>query len=111
MLPKIINLTLHLVIKEIENVLEDCPERSYQVVFSTLEWRHKLILCVLNQIPNYYTIIENIQDLPEDPTILYRSPEEKTNLKDLIYKSMACILQENSDSISGDLLQKTNSNF
>jgi restriction endonuclease Mrr len=111
MLPKIINLTLHLVIKEIENVLEDCPEHSYQVVFSIQEWQHKLILCVLNQIPNYYTIIEDIQHLPEDPTSLYRSPEEKANLKTLIYESMACILQENSESLSGDILQETNSNF
>jgi hypothetical protein len=51
-----------------------------------------------------------MKDLPEDPTILYRCPEEQSILKALIYKSMAEVLQQNSESISGDILQKQSSN-
>ena len=110
MLPKLINLTLHLVIKEVDSVLEDCPKQPHRAAFSIQQWRHKLINFVLNQIPNYYTSIEDMKDLPEDPTILYRCPEEQSILKALIYKSMAEVLQQNSESISGDSLQKQSSN-
>lgn len=101
---KIVNLTLYLVIKELETVLDGCPMYPYQVVFSTQKWRHQLILYILNQIPNYYSIIEDIQDLPEDPTVLYSSPEEQLTMRAVICQGIANVLQENADSLNGNIL-------
>jgi len=106
MLPRIINLTLLLVIKEIEDILEDYPEDSYQVAFSIPELRQKLILQVLNQLPSYYAILEEDQELPSNPKSLYSSLEEKVCMEILIRESIVELFRENADSISCHIGQK-----
>ncbi|MBW4639606.1 MAG: hypothetical protein KME05_15515 [Gloeocapsa sp. UFS-A4-WI-NPMV-4B04] len=44
---ELINLTLPVVVAQIENILEDYPESPYQLAFSLPELRHKLIAHVL----------------------------------------------------------------
>ncbi len=56
MSPELINLTLPVVIAEIENVLEDYPEYPYQVAFSMPELRQRLLAHVLTHTPNRYTV-------------------------------------------------------
>jgi hypothetical protein len=106
MLPRIINLTLLLVIKEIEDILEDYPEDSYQVAFSIPELRQKLILHVVNQLPSYYAILEEDQELPSNPKSLYSSLEEKVCMEILIRESIVQLFRENADSISCHMGQK-----
>jgi hypothetical protein len=106
MLPRIINLTLLLVIKEIEYILEDYPEDSYQVAFSIPELRQKLILHVVNQLPSYYAILEEDQELPSNPKSLYSSLEEKVCMEILIRESIVELFRENADSISCHMGQK-----
>jgi hypothetical protein len=106
MLPIIINLTLLLVIKEIEDILEDYPEDSYQVAFSIPELRQKLILHVVNQLPSYYAILEEDQELPSNPKSLYSSLEEKVCMEILIRESIVELFRENADSISCHIGQK-----
>jgi hypothetical protein len=106
MLPRIINLTLLLVIKEIEDILEDYPEDPYQVAFSIPELRQKLILHVLNQLPSYYAILEEDQELPSNPKSLYSSLEEKVCMEILIRESIVELFRENADSISCHIGQK-----
>jgi len=106
MLPRIINLTLLLVIKEIEDILEDYPEDSYQVAFSIPELRQKLILHVLKQLPSYYAILEEDQELPSNPKSLYSSLEEKVCMEILIRESIVELFRENADSISCHIGQK-----
>jgi hypothetical protein len=106
MLPRIINLTLLLVLKEIEDILEDYPEDPYQVAFSIPELRQKLILHVLNQLPSYYAILEEDQELPSNPKSLYSSLEEKVCMEILIRESIVELFRENADSISCHIGQK-----
>ena len=106
MLPRIINLTLLLVIKEIEDILEDYPEDSYQVAFSIPELRQKLILHVVNQLPSYYAILEEDQELPSNPKSLYSSLEQKVCMEILIRESIVQLFRENADSISCHIGQK-----
>ncbi len=106
MLPRIINLTLLLVLKEIEDILEDYPEDPYQVAFSIPELRQKLILHVLNQLPSYYAILEEDQELPSNPKSLYSSLEEKVCMEILIRESIVELFRENADSISCHMGQK-----
>lgn len=106
MLPRIINLTLLLVLKEIEDILEDYPEDPYQVAFSIPELRQKLILHVVNQLPSYYAILEEDQELPSNPKSLYSSLEEKVCMEILIRESIVKLFRENADSISCHIGQK-----
>ncbi len=109
MLPKFINLTLLLVIHEIERLLKEYPEQPYQVAFSSEELRQKLVLNVLNQLPNYYIILEEDKELPKDPTCLYNSFEEQVLMEDLIRQSIVHLLEENADYIINYIAQKQNS--
>jgi hypothetical protein len=108
MFAKIINLTLLLVIQEIEEVLKDYPEHPYQIAFSVPELRNKLTLHVLNQLPNYYTILEDAEELPVDARFLYASKQEQVRLENLIRRSIVNLFRENADSISGYISQKDN---
>jgi hypothetical protein len=81
MLDKIINLSLLLVIKEVDDVLKHCPEYPYQIAFnSNQELRQALINKVVSEIPNYYAIAEEKQSFPEDPRCIYASLEERLSL-------------------------------
>ena len=53
---ELINLTLPLVITEIENVLEDYSQSPYQIAFSLPEMRQRLLAHVLTHIRNYYVV-------------------------------------------------------
>jgi hypothetical protein len=109
MLTKLINLTLLLVIYEIERLLKEYPEQPYQVAFSSQELRQKLILGVLNQLPNYYVLLEEGKELPTDPTCLYHSFEEQILMEVLIRKSIVHLLEENADYIINYMAHQQNS--
>lgn len=109
MFQKITNLTLWLVIDEVEDILSYYPEYPYQVAFSNHELRQKVITYILRRVPNYYAIIEDGQYLPKDPRFLYTSLEEQVHVEVLICNSIVEVFQENADSISCNLLQKVNS--
>ena len=109
MFPKIINLSLLLVMKELEKALENFPEYPYQVAFSIQELRHKLIVDVLGQIPNYYALLEASQELPGDPNFLYSSFEDRVLLELLIRESIVRLCRENRELITCYISQKDNS--
>lgn len=100
MVSRIINLTLLLVIQEVDEVLEDYPEYPYKIACSIHELRSAIILHVLSQIPNYYTLLEDSQELPLEPKFLYSSKQERIHVQNLIRQRIAEIFQENTDSIS-----------
>ncbi|HEY9794108.1 MAG TPA: hypothetical protein V6D30_00590, partial [Leptolyngbyaceae cyanobacterium] len=74
--------------------------------FSIPELRQKLILHVVNQLPSYYAILEEDQELPSNPKSLYSSLEEKVCMEILIRESIVELFRENADSISCHMGQK-----
>ena len=106
----LINLTLPLVINQVQDVLDDYHEHPYQVAFSIHELRQKLIAHVLSQIPNRYTV-EGAQSPPTDPKLRYpSSSEQRLRMETLIQGSILHILRENADMISQQIPQLENSN-
>ncbi len=106
-LDKIINFSLLLVIKEVDDVLKHCPEYPYQIVFySNQELRQTLINNVLSEIPNYYAIVEESQNLPEDPRCIYASWEERLFLIIKICNNIIALFEENAELFSCQLVQK-----
>ncbi|HEY9893206.1 MAG TPA: hypothetical protein V6D37_15645 [Candidatus Sericytochromatia bacterium] len=106
---KIINLTLPVVLQEIEYVLEEYPEYPYQVAFSVEEFRQKLIAHVLSNIPNRFTVIDDSQEPPKDNKLLHRSIAERLRLENLIRGGILHILRENSDSVGFMISQEEHS--
>ena len=103
---KIVNLTLPLVLKEIENVLEDYAEYPYQVAFSVEEFRQKLIAHVLSNIPNRYTVMDDLQEPPKDAKFLHRSIAERLHIEQMIRGGILHILRENADTVGFMIAQK-----
>jgi hypothetical protein len=93
----LINLTLPVVIQEIENVLNEYPKDPYQLAFSTHKLRQKLIAHVLSHVPNHY-ITEEMQK-PSNHSRACNSAllEEHLQRKMVIYGSILDILRENTD--------------
>jgi hypothetical protein len=103
---KIVNLTLPVVLKEIENVLEDYPEYPYQVAFSVEEFQQKLIAHVLSNIPNRYTVIDDSEEPQKDAKFLHRSIAERLRIEQMIRAGILHILRENADSVGFMIAQK-----
>jgi len=105
----LINLTLPFVIEQVQDILDDYPERPYQVAFSIHELRQKLIAHVLSQIPNRYTV-EGVQEPPRDPKLRYPSSlEQRLHMETLIRGSILHILRENADWLGRHIFQTENS--
>ncbi|MGB5961686.1 MAG: hypothetical protein WBG73_13550 [Coleofasciculaceae cyanobacterium] len=103
---QIVNLTLPLVLKEVENVLEDYPEYPYQVAFSVEEFRQKLIAHVLSNVPNRYTVVDDLQEPPKETKFLYRPIAERLRMENIIRGGILHILRENSETVGFMIAQK-----
>jgi hypothetical protein len=103
---EIINLTLLLVNQEFADIIKEYPVEPYQLAFSVPELRRRLINRILNQTPNYYTLLEDKQSPPKDPKFLYSSSEEEMRMKNLIRQSIVDTLRENEDWV-GEYLPQT----
>ncbi|MEH2163605.1 MAG: hypothetical protein V7K38_21845 [Nostoc sp.] len=96
----LINLTLPIVLQEIENVLGEYPEHPYQLAFSIHELRQKLIAHILSHAPNRY-VVEEVQKSSSDPKLHNFSPfKERLYLEMVVHGSILHILRENADWVS-----------
>ena len=102
---KIVNLTLPIVIREIDDVLEEYPVHPYQKAFAIDEVRKKLLAHVLSYIPNRYIVLDETQEPPKDDDFIYRSLEERVRIESLIRGSILHILRENADLVSRHVYQ------
>lgn len=101
---ELINLTLPMVIQEIEDVLNEYPEHPYQIAFSIHEFRQKLIAYVLSQVPNQYAIVE--EPAPASRPIRHSSLiAERLYLETVIRGGILHILRENADRLSDSFLR------
>ncbi|MBN3926095.1 hypothetical protein [Nostoc sp. NMS4] len=96
----LINLTLPIVIQEIENVLHEYPEHPYQFAFSIHELRQKLIAHILSHVPNRY-VVEEVQESSSHSKVNYSSPlKERLHLETVVHGSILHVLRENADWLS-----------
>lgn len=58
---QLINLTLPVVIEEIEHILATYPTYPYQQAFSVAGLRQDLVAYVLSRVPNQYAVVEETQ--------------------------------------------------
>lgn len=100
---ELINLTLPIVIQEIENVLEGYPKHPYQAAFSMPELRQQLIAHVLSQIPNYYEV-KGVPEVSNTSKVRHFTLlQEKLRMAMVIRGSISYILRENASWLSCNL--------
>ena len=94
---KIANLTLPLVIEEVEEVLQDYPHYPYQVAFSIHKLRQLLIADVLSQIPNEYTVIEATEELSIKHQNFHTPLQKRLHREMIIRQSILDIIRKNAE--------------
>ena len=97
MAQKIINLTLPVVIQEIEDIFDGCFYHPYQQAFAIPELRQKLIAYVLSRVRNRYAFIEE-----EQATISNNicSQEQRLHIEAVIQSGIHQVFQENADLVN-----------
>ena len=105
---ELINLTLPLVITEIENVLYDYPQFPYQIAFSLPEMRQRLLAHVLTHIPNRYVVQGEKLTLKEAKFIHLSPVQERVQMENLIHGGILHLLRENAEWVSSRLTQMRN---
>ena len=101
---ELVNLTLPAVIQEIEDVLYEYPEHSYQIAFSLPEMHQKLVAHVLNQVPSRYAI-EGSQAFGNSRVHYSSTLQERLRIKMDVRGGILHILRENADWLSRHLLE------
>lgn len=107
---ELINLTLPVVITEIENVLEDYPQSPYQVAFSLPEMRQRLLAHVLTYTPNRYVVQGEKLTLKEPKFLHPSSIQERVQRENLIHGGILHLLRENAEWVASRLTQIENLN-
>jgi hypothetical protein len=85
------NLTLPVVVDQIETVLESYPYHPYQQAFAIPDLRQRLIAYVLNRISSYYTVLEEGENSTDS---INCSSDRKLQIKNLVTQGIPDILQQ-----------------
>jgi hypothetical protein len=91
----IVNLTLPVVIEEIETVLENYPYYPYQQAFANPDLRQKLIAYILSRTSNFYTVIEEGEQLINPQHILC-DLDKRSQIETTVAQGIQDILQQNT---------------
>lgn len=92
---KIVNITAHIVARNISDALADAPAYPYQLVFSTPYYQQMLIARVLSGICNHYVVCRGGNRADYIKTLLYYL-DEQAAIDALIQESLVRILEEDS---------------
>ena len=88
----IINLTLPVVIEEIENILDTYPEHPYRIAFAPSGLRQDLVAYVLSRIPNIYTALEETHSPSNNEELIRYCSARLLQIEHLIHLGIRDIL-------------------
>ncbi|MCC5636377.1 hypothetical protein LC593_11000 [Nostoc sp. CHAB 5844] len=90
----LVNLTISVVVKKLENILETYPHHPYQEVYANPDIRQILIAYILSRIPNQYITVD--EEKPEFicSDSLLRSLERTLHIETIIHQGIEEVLRE-----------------
>lgn len=94
---------LKLIEEEIENLLDVYPEKFYQATFTIPDLHQKLVLYVMNNLPDLYRLIDKGTALLIKNRFPYHSLELRLQVEDYINAGIADILAENQNILCLDI--------
>jgi hypothetical protein len=87
----IVNLTLPVVVDQIETALENYPYHPYQQAFAIPDLRQRLIAYVLSRVSNSYTVLEEKENSTHS---INCSADRILQIKNLVTQGIQDILQQ-----------------
>lgn len=103
------NLTIKVLISEIEDILDGYHYHAYQQVFAIPEIRQQLMASVLNRVPACYALVEENNGHCYGAAIIPHSIH--TQLHRVVKEEIERLVEEQSDWISHHIPQETNPAF
>ncbi|MEM6448300.1 MAG: hypothetical protein AAFY57_19535 [Cyanobacteria bacterium J06642_2] len=106
----LVNLTLPIVVRDIESVLETYGHSAYRRAFAIPEMRQKLAAYVLSHIPNRYAVVaedKNEARLNAIPTSPF---SERSRVQQVICDGVECVLRDHAEQIEHQLPVEGNLN-
>ncbi|MBU7582185.1 MAG: hypothetical protein KAF91_04625 [Nostoc sp. TH1S01] len=96
----LVNLTITVVVQELESILETYPHHPYQEAFANPDMRQTLIAYILSRIPNQYITVD-AADKPEFicSESLCRSLERTLHIESIIRQGIEKVLGEQVQDI------------
>jgi len=92
MVKTLMNLTLPLVIEEIDKIVNTYPEYPYRIAFSPAGLRQDLLAYVLSRIPNTYTVVEETSNSSNSTVIPRCSREQRLQIEHMIHLGIRDVL-------------------
>lgn len=106
---QIVNLTLPLITREIEQVLETYPDHPYQQAFANPELRQRLIAFVMSQADCKYGVMDQEHPMQIEPEISLASVEDKVYLEQCIHHGIRQLLIQQAEWIEQRIPQSSKS--
>jgi hypothetical protein len=96
----LVNLTITLVLKKIENILETYTHHPYQEAFANPDIRQTLVAYILSRVPNQYITLDEAEK-PEFfcSESLERSLESTSHIESIIHEGIKKVLYEQVDNV------------
>ncbi|MEO1134773.1 MAG: hypothetical protein AAFX40_18990 [Cyanobacteria bacterium J06639_1] len=100
----LVNLTVPMVVRDIESVLETYSQNAYRRAFAIPEMRRKLEAYVLSRVPNQYAVASEEDTSFENlDRIALSHVSERSRVERVICDGIECVLQDNADKIGHQL--------
>ncbi len=93
MCPTIVNLTLPVVTEEVEVILGEYSQDTYQELFAIFDLRQSIINYVMSQIPNSYSLIEENHAPSSQEVIPHYTQEDRLQIENLIHRGIRHVLR------------------
>lgn len=93
----IVNLTLPVVVKAVEEVLSSYPDHPHQQAFSIPDLRQKLIAFVLSRTRSLYTVVEEPEAANVNWEAVCCSLEQQIRIEDLVHQGIHQILADQGE--------------
>lgn len=96
----LVNLTISVVVKKLENILETYPHHPYQEAYANPDIRQTLIAYILSRIPNQYITVdeEEKSEFICSDSIL-RSLERTLHIESIIRQGIEKVLREQIEDV------------
>lgn len=97
----LVNVTIPLVVQELEDILLTYPHHPYQEVFANPDYRQILIAYILNRIPNHYITVDDAEtETLTNSDDLRGSLEYTLHIETIIHQGIEKVLCEQAQEIN-----------